>query len=87
MVGLKLKNTPSGGYWTSESVYNIAGSSRAYAEWLGKTYTVTFNSNGGSSVSKHNSYFWRKFSIFLYLQNLAILLQVGILMLKMPKLK
>ena len=47
---LKVKNTPSGGYWTSESYYNIAGNSRAYAEWLGKTYTVTFNSNGGSSV-------------------------------------
>ena len=47
---LKVKNTPIGGYWTSESVYNIAGDSRAYAEWKGKTYTVAFNSNGGSSV-------------------------------------
>ena len=58
---LKVKNTPSGGYWTSESVYNIAGSSRAYAEWLGKTYTVTFNSNGGSSVSNTTVTFGQDF--------------------------
>ena len=58
---LKIKNTPSGGYWTSESVYNIAGNSRAYAEWLGKTYTVTFNSNGGSSVPNTTVTFGKSF--------------------------
>ncbi len=58
---LKVKNTPSGGYWTSESVYDIAGNSRAYAEWLGKTYTVTFNSNGGSSVPKTTVTFGESF--------------------------
>ena len=47
---LKVKNTPIGGYWTRESVYDVEGNSRAYAEWKGKTYTVAFNSNGGSSV-------------------------------------
>lgn len=58
---LKVKNTPSGGYWTSESVYDIAGDSRAYAEWEGNKYTVTFNSNGGSSVSKTTVTFGKSF--------------------------
>jgi uncharacterized repeat protein (TIGR02543 family) len=37
--------------YTSTTVYNTAANITIYAQWTGKTYTLTYNVNGGTALS------------------------------------